>query len=120
MAPYWIEQCDLDGVRIDASQTIDRPLLKKLKNRFQATQPQALVLGETLCPLAEAVDIPVDMVYALSVDVHRDVEHAGPLVDFLEDTNRAYVLCTVAMAYFENHNSPRATQVWHDRFAELL
>jgi hypothetical protein len=120
VAPYWIEQCDLDGVRIDASQTIDRPFLKKLKNRIQATQPQALVLGETLCPLAEAVDIPVDMVYALLVDVHRDVEHAGPLVDFLEETNRAYAPGTVAMAYFENHDSPRATQVWHDRFAELL
>ena len=50
-------------MRIDASQTIDRPFLKKLKkNRIQATEPQALVLGETLCPQAEAVDIPVDMV----------------------------------------------------------
>ena len=120
VAPYWIEQWDLDGVRIDASQTIDRPFLKKLKNRIQATQPQALVLGETLCSLAEAVDIPVDMGYALLVDDHRDVEHAGPLVDFLEETNRAYAPGTVAMAYFENHDSPRATQVWHDRFAELL
>ena len=24
------------------------------------------------------------------------------------------------MAYFENHDSPRATQVWHERFQELL
>ncbi len=93
-------------MRIDASQTIDRPFLKKLKNRIQATEPQALVLGETLCPLAEAVDIPVDMVYALLVDFHRDVEHAGPLVDFLEETNCAHAPGTVAMAYFENHDSP--------------
>ena len=107
-------------MRIDASQTIDRPFLKKLKNRIQATEPQALVLGETLCPQAEAVDIPVDMVYALLVDFHRDVEQAGPLVDFLEETNCAYAPGTVAMAYFENHDSPRATQGWHDRFAEFL
>ena len=107
-------------MRIDASQTIDRPFLKKLKNRIQATEPQALVLGETLCPLAEAVDIPVDMVYALLVDFHRDVEHAGPLVDFLEETNCAYAPGTVAMAYFENHDSPWARQGWHDRFAEFL
>lgn len=120
IAPYWIEQCDLDGVRIDASQTIDRPFLKKLKNRIQATEPQALVLGETLCPLADAVDIPVDMVYALLVDFHRDVEHARPFIDFLEETNRTYALGTVAMAYFENHDSPRATKVWHDRYRELL
>jgi glycosidase len=120
IAPYWIEQCDLDGVRIDASQTIDRPFLKKLKNRIQVTAPEALVLGETLCPLAEATDIPVDMVYALLVDFHRDVEHAGPFIDFLEETNRVLAPGTVAMAYFENHDSPRATRVWHERFRELL
>ena len=120
VAPYWIEQCGFDGVRIDASQTIDRPFLKKLKNRIQAAAPEALVLGETLCPLTEAVDIPVDMVYALLVDFHRDVEHAQPLIDFLEETNRTFAPGTVAMAYFENHDSPRATQVWHERFRELL
>ena len=59
VAPYWIEQCGFDGVRIDASQTIDRPFLKKLKNRIQAAAPEALVLGETLCPLTEAMDVPV-------------------------------------------------------------
>ena len=120
IAPYWIEQCGFDGVRIDASQTIDRPFLKKLKNRIQATAPEALVLGETLCPLTEAVDVPVDMVYALLVDFHRDTEHAHPLIDFLEETNRTLAPGTVAMAYFENHDSPRATQVWHERFQEFL
>ena len=39
IAPYWIEQCQLDGVRIDASQTIDRLFLKKIKNRIQASDP---------------------------------------------------------------------------------
>ena len=120
IAPYWIEQCGFDGVRIDASQTIDRPFLKKLKNRIQAAAPEALVLGETLCPLTEAVDVPVDMVYALLVDFHRDVEHAQPFIDFLEETNRTFAPGTVAMAYFENHDSPRATQVWHERLRELL
>lgn len=120
IAPYWIEQCGFDGVRIDASQTIDRTFLKKLKNRIQAVAPEALVLGETLCPLAEARDVPVDMVYALLVDFHRDVEHARPFIDFLEETNRVFAPGTVAMAYFENHDSPRATRVWRERFAELL
>ena len=45
IAPYWIEQCGFDGVRIDASQTIDRPFLKKLKNRIQAAAPEALPAG---------------------------------------------------------------------------
>jgi len=120
IAPYWIEQCGFDGVRIDASQTIDRPFLKKLKNRIQAAAPEALVLGETLCPLTEAVDVPTDMIYALLVDFHRDVERAQPLIDFLEEKNRTFASGTVAMAYFENHDSPRATQVWHERFRELL
>ena len=120
IAPYWIEQCGFDGVRIDASQTIDRPFLKKLKNRIQAAAPEALVLGETLCPLVEAVDVPTDAIYALLVDFHRDVEHAQSLIDFLEEMNRTFAAGTVAMAYFENHDSPRATQVWHERFRELL
>ncbi len=120
VAPYWIEQCGFDGVRIDASQTIDRPFLKKLKNRIQAAAPEALVLGETLCPLAEAEDVPADAIYALLVDFHRDVEHAQPLIDFLEQMNGTFAPGTVAMAYFENHDSPRATQVWHERLRELL
>ena len=120
IAPYWIEQCGFDGVRIDASQTIDRPFLKKLKNRIQAAAPEALVLGETLCPLTEAVDVPADAIYALLVDFHRDVEYAQPLIDFLEEMNRTFAPGTVAMAYFENHDSPRATRVWRERFWELL
>ena len=60
------------------------------------------------------------MIYALLVDYHRDVEHAQPLIDFLEEMNRTFAPGTVAMAYFENHDSPRATQVWHERFQELL
>jgi hypothetical protein len=120
IAPYWIETCDLDGVRIDASQTIDRPFLKKLKNRIDGVRPDGLVLGETLCPLDEALDIPVDMIYALMVDFHRDVEHARPLIDFLEQMHASFAPRTVAMAYFENHDSPRATRIWRDRYADLL
>ena len=66
------------------------------------------------------MDVPADMIYALLVDYHRDVEHAQPLIDFLEEMNRTFAAGTVAMAYFENHDSPRATQVWHERFQELL
>lgn len=120
VAPYWIEACDLDGVRIDASQTVDRPFLKRIKNRIQTLKPEALVLGETLCPLHEAVDVPVDMVYALMVDFHRDVEHARPLNDFLEEVHRSFAPGTVAMAYFENHDSPRATHIWHEKYRALL
>jgi len=107
-------------VRIDASQTVDRPFLKRIKNRIQACKPEALVLGETLCPLHEAVDVPVDMVYALMVDFHRDVEHARPLCDFLEEVHGCFAPGTVAMAYFENHDSPRATQVWCDKYRNRL
>ena len=120
IAPHWIESCDLDGVRIDASQTIDRPFLKKLKNRIDAVRPDGLILGETLCPLDEALDIPVDMIYALLVDFHRDVEHARPLIDFLEQMHASFAPRTVAMAYFENHDSPRATRIWRDKYADLL
>lgn len=120
IAPYWIELADLDGVRIDASQTVDRPFLKQIKNRINALKPEALVLGETLCPLDEALDIPVDMVYALLVDFHRDMEHAAPLVDFLEEMHARFAPRTVALAYFENHDSPRATQVWRDKYTQHL
>ena len=120
IAPYWIERCGLDGVRIDASQTVDRPFLKRIKNRINAVRDDALVLGETLCPIEEAVDVPVDMVYALLVDHHRDSECAGPIIDLLEEMNARFAAGTVALAYFENHDSPRATQVWHERFAAVL
>ena len=120
VAPYWIEQCGLDGVRIDASQTVDRPFLKKIKNRIAAVQPEALVLGETLCALDEALDVPTDALYALLVDFHRDVEHARPLIQFLEEMYSRFAARTLALAYFENHDSPRATQVWHEKFARRL
>ncbi len=120
VAPYWIEQCELDGVRIDASQTVDRPFLKRIKNRITSVQPEALVLGETLCALGEAVDVPTDAIYALLVDFHRDVEHARPLIEFLEEMHARFAARTLALAYFENHDSPRATQVWHEKFARRL
>ena len=120
VAPYWMQACDLDGVRIDASQTVDRPFLKQIKNRINAVKFDAIVLGETLCALDEAVDIPVDMIYALLVDFHRDAEYATQYIDFLEHTSGTFVPRTVAMAYFENHDSPRATKIWRDRYDELL
>ena len=120
IAPYWIERCGLDGVRIDASQTVDRPFLMRIKNRINAVKQDALVLGETLCPLEEAVDVPVDMVYALMVDHHRDAEQAAPIIDLLEEMNTRFAAGTVALAYFENHDSPRATQIWYERFAAAL
>ncbi|MXZ09005.1 MAG: hypothetical protein F4Y79_06110 [Gemmatimonadetes bacterium] len=116
IAPFWMRTCDLDGVRIDASQTVDRPFLKQIKNRINAVKPDALVLGETLCELGEAVDIPVDMIYALLVDFHRDAEYGNQYADFLERTSGTFVPRTVAMAYFENHDSPRATKIWRERY----
>jgi len=120
IAPYWIERCGFDGVRIDASQTIDRPFLKEIKNRIHLAKPDALVLGETLCALDESKDIPVDMVYALLVDFHRDVQTATPYIDFLEQTSGSFPPRTLALAYFENHDSPRATAIWRERFLNLL
>ena len=46
------------------------------------------------------------MVYALLVDFHRDVEHAGPLIDFIEETNRAFAPGTMALAYFVKPRQP--------------
>ncbi len=120
VASFWMKTCDLDGVRIDASQTVDRPFLKQIKNRINQVKSDAIVLGETLCALEEAVDVPVDMVYALLVDFHRDVEYAGPYTGFLEQTFGAFAPRTVAMAYFENHDSARATRVWRERFGGWL
>ena len=120
VAPYWIDTCDLDGVRIDASQTVDRPFLKRIVNRIADARDDALVLGETLCSLEEARDIPVHMIYALLVDFHRDMEHAAPLTRHLEEMHRSLAAGTVALAYFENHDSPRATEIWVRRFAEGL
>ena len=100
------------------SWLIEGPLSHRLTD--SEWMAQALVLGETLCPLQEARDLPVDMVYALLVDFHRDVEHAGPLIDFIEETNRAFAPGTMALAYFENHDSPRANAVGRERFEELL
>ena len=90
--------------------------MKQIKNRINAVKPDALVLGETLCELSEAVDIPVDMIYALLVDFHRDAEYGNQYADFLERTSGAFAPRTVAMAYFENHDSPRATKIWRDRY----
>lgn len=120
VAPYWIEQCGLDGVRIDASQTVDRPFLKRIKNRIALVHPEALVLGETLCALDQALDVPADTIYALLVDFHRDVEHARPLIQFLEEMHARFAAHTLALAYFENHDSPRATQVWREKFTRRL
>ena len=120
IAPLWIKTCDLDGVRIDASQTVDRPFLKQIKNRINAVRPDALVLGETLCPLEEAVDVPVDMIYALMVDFHRDTENAAPFINFLEEMHERLAAGTVALAYFENHDSPRATRAWRDTYKGRL
>lgn len=120
VAPYWIGQCGLDGVRIDASQTVDRPFLKRIKNRINTVQPEALVLGETLCALDQAVDVPADAIYALLVDFHRDVEHARPFVQFLEEMHARFAARTLALAYFENHDSPRATQVWREKYTRRL
>lgn len=118
IAPFWMRTCDLDGVRIDASQTVDRPFLKQIKNRINAVKPDAIVVGETLCELGEAVDVPVDMIYALLVDLHRDAEYGNQYVEFLEHTFGAFAPRTVAMAYFENHDSPRATKIWRERHEE--
>lgn len=120
IAPFWIERCGFDGVRIDASQTIDRPFLKEIKNRIHRVKDDAIVLGETLCALEESRDIPVDMVYALFVDFHRDLNSATSLIDFVEETNASFAPGTVAMAYFENHDSVRATHVWRERYEAAL
>ncbi|HOX27901.1 MAG TPA: alpha-amylase family glycosyl hydrolase, partial [bacterium] len=120
VAPYWITACELDGVRIDASQTIDRAFLKQIKNRINEVRPDAIVMGETLCPMEEAVDIPVDIIYSLLVDHHVHIENARPYYDLFETYHHTFSHGTQAMAYFENHDSRRATEQWSERYSELL
>jgi len=120
VAPYWIKSCELDGVRIDASQTVDRVFLKQIKNRINEVRPDAIILGETLCPVCEAVDIPVDIIYSLLVDHHVNIEQARPYYDLFEMYHHTFAHRTHAISYFENHDSRRATAQWHTRFAELL
>ena len=120
IAPYWIERCDLDGVRIDASQTVEPSFLMRVANRIHEAREDALVLCETLCPLQEACELPADMIYALMVDFHHDVLGADPLIEHLEQMHRTFASGTVAMAYFENHDSPRASQVWLQSYCDSL
>jgi hypothetical protein len=60
------------------------------------------------------------MIYALMVDFHRDMQNATPLIDFLEEMHGRFAARTKALAYFENHDSPRATRVWRDRWAAQI
>ncbi|MFC2172567.1 hypothetical protein ACFLU6_08050 [Acidobacteriota bacterium] len=119
VAAYWIKTCDLDGIRIDAAQTVDRPFLKQLSNRIHAIKPDAIILGETLCPVHEALDVSTDMIYSLMVDHHIRIEHGRPYIDLFEMYHRIFPKNTVAIAYFENHDSARATRIWHDRYNGL-
>ncbi|HOO56197.1 MAG TPA: alpha-amylase family glycosyl hydrolase [bacterium] len=120
VAPYWISACGFDGVRIDASQTVDRAFLKQIKNRINDVSSSAFVIGETLCALDEAVDIPTDMIYSLLVDHHVNVENAGPYYNLFEQYHRMFSPGTHAMAYFENHDSQRATARWYEKYGEML
>lgn len=120
VAPYWIKSCDLDGVRIDASQTVFPAFMKQIKNRINEVKPEALVLGETLCPLSEALEVPADMIYSLFVDHHVGIDHATPYYDLMEKYHNLFPTGTVALAYFENHDSARASLIWQKKFATLV
>lgn len=120
IAPYWISTCGFDGVRIDASQTVDRPFLKQIKNRINQVKPDAIVLGETLCPMSEAADVPADMIYTLLVDHHLHITDANSYFNLFETIHASFARGTVGMAYFENHDSARATFEWHKMYNDLL
>ena len=45
IAPYWIEQCGFDGVRIDASQTIDRPFPQKAQEPHSSCRTRGVGVG---------------------------------------------------------------------------
>lgn len=120
VAPYWIKSCDLDGVRIDASQTVFPAFMKQIKNRINQVKPEALVLGETLCPLSEALEVPADMIYSLFVDHHVGIDHATPYYDLMEKYHNLFPTGTVALAYFENHDSARASSIWQKNFETVV
>jgi len=120
VAPFWMERCGLDGVRIDASQTVHASFLKQVKNRICLVKQDAIVLGETLCPFSEAVEVPSDLIYSLFVDHHVNLSEAQPYYDLLEEYHRTFPAETRAVAYFENHDSARAGAKWRARFLELL
>lgn len=117
---YWMNTADLDGIRIDAAQTVDRPFLKQLCNHVHALKRDALVLGETLCALEEALDVPTDMIYSVMVDHHVRVEYATSFMDLFERYHHTFSPGTVAMAYFENHDSARATRMWRESYTQRL
>jgi len=120
VAPYWISVCDFDGVRIDAAQTVDRPFLKQIKNRINAVKADAIVLGETLCAMNEAADVTTDMIYTLLVDHHVHTTNAHAYFNIFEEIHAQFSRGTVGMAYFENHDSARATRIWHESFHEHM
>lgn len=120
VAPYWISVCDFDGVRIDAAQTVDRPFLKQIKNRINAIKPGAIVLGETLCPMEQAADVTTDMFYTLLVDHHVHSQSANAYFDIFEEIHARFAPGAVGMAYFENHDSRRATRAWHEQYHERM
>lgn len=120
VAPYWITECGFDGVRIDASQTVDRPFLKQIKNRICEVKPDALVLCETLCPMSEAADVPGDVIYTLLVDHHVHVENANSYFNLFQTIHGSFTPGTTGMAYFENHDSVRATREWHVRYSSMI
>ncbi len=120
IAPFWIKTCDFDGVRIDASQTIDIPFLKQIKNRINEVKDNAIVLAETLCDMNVAKNIPADMIYSLFVDHHINIDNASAYIGFVNYIHSVFPKNTVAIAYFENHDSQRATKIWHEKFYEKL
>lgn len=119
VAPWWIKTCDLDGVRIDASQTVFPAFMKQIKNRINEVKPDALVLGETLCPLNEALESPADMIYSLFVDHHVGIDRATPYYDLMEKYHNMFPRGTVALAYFENHDSARGSALWREKYEKL-
>ena len=89
-----MEQCGFDRVRIHASQTADRLFLKEINSRIHQVQEDAIVLGETLCFLDEFRDVPVNTVYALFVDFHRDLNSASAFAPCTTDATTSRTLAS--------------------------
>ena len=104
VAPFWMRMWDLDGVRIDAGQTVDRPFLKQIKNRINMTKDDAIVLGETLCDLDEAVDIPVaDLLSSAPVgEISGTVEDFPQLLALLRNIQCSLIDATAGTAHNTN------------------
>ncbi len=46
VAEYWIQECDIDGWRLDVANEVDHDFWRAFRKRVKAAKPDALIVGE--------------------------------------------------------------------------